>query len=102
VTAYFVTRHAGTREWAARQGYDAQIVAHVDPETIRPGDVVLGTLPAHLAAEICTRGGRYFHLALDLPAEMRGRDLSADDMKRLGARLIEIEARFVGAKPALG
>ena len=65
------------------------MVPHLDPSTVAPGDVVMGTLPVHLAAEICDRGARYLHLTLDLPPQARGRDLSADEMERFGARLTE-------------
>jgi CRISPR-associated protein Csx16 len=86
----FVTRHPGAVEWAARQGIAVdKTVAHLDPDEIRPGDVVIGTLPVHLAAEVCAHGARYLHLVLDLPGELRGRELSAEQLLRLGARLEE-------------
>lgn len=89
----FVTRHKGAVEWARRQGLEAEIVSHLDPSEIRPGDIVIGTLPIHLVADICRRGARYLHLTLDLPPESRGRELSADDMATFGAKLQEFEAR---------
>jgi CRISPR-associated protein Csx16 len=89
MTALFVTRHAGAVDWAARQGLAARMVSHLDPADVGPGDVVMGTLPVHLAAEVCARGARYLHLTLDLPPEARGRDLTADDMARFGAKLEE-------------
>jgi hypothetical protein len=46
-----------------------------------------------LAAEVCTRGARFFNLSLDVPPEARGRDLSADDMERFGVRLEEYDVR---------
>lgn len=90
MTTTLITRHPGAIEWAARQGLtvDKQI-AHLDPADIRPGDVVVGTLPVNLAAEVCARGGRFFNLSLDVPSEARGRELSADDLERFGARLEE-------------
>lgn len=93
--AYFVTRHAGATEWAARKGLSAQVVSHLDMSWLEDGDLVLGTLPVSLAAEVCARGGRYFHLSLDVPPGMRGHELSADDMERLGASLEEFEVRRV-------
>lgn len=90
---FFVTRHHGARDWAARHGHaDATPVDHLDPATLASlgaGDRVLGTLPVHLAAEVCRHGARYFHLSIDIPPEARGRDLSADDMDAFGARLEE-------------
>ncbi len=88
----FVTRHAGAREWAERQGIIVdEMVEHLDPEIINPGDLVIGTLPVHLVAEICRRGGRYKHLSMNIPPEHRGRELSADDMEKFGATLQEFQ-----------
>ena len=88
MTTFFVTRHPGAIAWAARQGIavDRQ-VAHLGPADIQPGDTVIGTLPVNLAAQVCARGARFFNLSLDVPAEARGRELSADDLERFGARL---------------
>lgn len=88
MTTWFVTRHPGAVAWAQRRGLavDRQL-AHLDPEQIAPGDTVIGTLPVNLVARVCARGGRYLHLSLDLPAEARGRELTADELERYGARL---------------
>lgn len=56
---------------------------------LRTGNVVIGTLPANLVADVCDKGARYFHLTLDLPLVYRGRELSAAEM---GARLEEYSA----------
>jgi CRISPR-associated protein Csx16 len=87
---FFVTRHPGAVEWAARQGISIdRTMAHLDLSDVQPGDVVIGTLPVHLAAEVCARRARYLHLALELPAEGRGLELTAEDMARFGARIVE-------------
>ncbi len=95
MATYFVTRHSGAVEWARRQGIEAKLITHLDPAQIEEGDTVLGTLPIQIVAEINERGARYLHLEIALPAEQRGVQLSADDMDRLGAKLIEYEARRV-------
>jgi len=90
----FITRHAGAHEWAERQGLEVdEIINHLDPEQIQQGDIVIGTLPIHLVAEINRRGGRYLHLSLNVPPAYRGRELSAEDMEKFGARLEEFEVR---------
>lgn len=96
---YFVTRHPGARDWAGRHGVNAIFVEHLDPATLRRGDTVIGTLPAQLIADIARRGCRYVHLAIDIPSDWRGRDLSADDMERMNARLEEIALRGAGPYP---
>ncbi|HWO99021.1 MAG TPA: CRISPR-associated protein Csx16 [Methylococcus sp.] len=101
MTTYLITRHPGTRQWAEEEGImvDA-LLDHLDVEQIQPGDVVIGTLPVHLAAEVCVRGGRYVHLTLELPFEVRGRELTPQDMRRFGARMEEFEvSRPAGACP---
>lgn len=88
---YFVSRHAGAHEWAARQGFDVEVIEHFDVDVVQEGDVILGTLPVHLAAQVCARGGRYFHLLLDLTPELRGQEITADTMEELGAILAEFQ-----------
>jgi CRISPR-associated protein Csx16 len=97
MATYFVSRHEGAKEWARRRGIEAELISHLVPAQIKSGDVVLGTLPIHLVAEINERGARYLHLELPLKADMRGVGLSADDMEKLGATLTEYEARRVSA-----
>jgi CRISPR-associated protein Csx16 len=102
MTTYFVSRHPGTRDWAAEEGIKVQeFITHLDPGQIGPGDIVIGTLPANLAADVCAAGGRYLHLALDLPAALRGRELSAAEMRACGARLEEylIQRRALTGPP---
>lgn len=94
MTTYFVTRHPGAIEWARRQNLTVdQQIDHLDLNVIAPGDTVIGVLPINLAAEVCQRGAQFISLSLELPLETRGRELSADDLERLGARLEEYDIR---------
>jgi CRISPR-associated protein Csx16 len=70
-----VTRHIGSLFWAyhADVPYD-RAVEHLDPATVEPSDVVIGTLPLHLAAQVCARGARYQHLVIDMPPGRRGEE----------------------------
>ena len=98
MTTWFITRHPGARQWAETQGLAIDRHAiHLDPAEVAPGDTVIGTLPVHLAAEICQRGARYFNLSLDLPASARGRELAVDELQAYKARL---EAYNVSLIPA--
>lgn len=86
----FISRHRGAMEWVAQQGLHMdRMAAHLDAETVTPGDIVVGSLPIHVAARVCERGGRYFHLTLELPEAMRGAELTAEQMDGAGARLEE-------------
>ncbi len=88
MTTYFVSRHPGAIEWVAQQGLHIDaFVEHIDTTQVQPGDTVIGSLPVNLAALVCERGGKYWHLSLVRPAELRGCELSATEMQRLGAHL---------------
>jgi CRISPR-associated protein Csx16 len=94
---YFVTRHAGARDWAAQEGFCVdRVVQHLDVENVERDDRVIGSLPVNLAARVCERGGRYLHLALEVPAELRGKELTAEDMRQLGARVEEYRIMPMG------
>ena len=87
---FFITRHPGAKDWAEQEGFHIdELIEHLEVSSVQPGDRVLGSLPVNLAAKVCARGGRYFHLSLSLPQEWRGRELTADDMRRFGAGLEE-------------
>jgi CRISPR-associated protein Csx16 len=98
MTTVFVTRHPGALDWARAQGiaFDMHVL-HLDPAKIGAGDTVIGSLPVHLAAEVCARGARYLNLSLDLPANLRGRELDAATLAGLNARLEEYVVRRIGA-----
>lgn len=88
MTTYFISRHSGAVDWAESEGFHVdQRLAHFDVTIVQAGDNILGTLPINLVAEVNARGGHYFHLTLELPAEARGKELTADDMRHYGARL---------------
>lgn len=98
--AYFVTRHQGAREWVSKHVPDipasAEFFEHLPTDRISqlaPGDIVAGTLPIHLIAEVNARGARYLHLVLDLPQDARGKEnLTCEQMEQYGARLVPYAA----------
>ena len=88
MTTYFISRHPGAIEWAALEGLQVdQYLAHLNPALVQRGDTVIGNLPVHLAAQVCAVGARYLHLSMALPAELRGRELSAQEMVALQASI---------------
>jgi CRISPR-associated protein Csx16 len=94
VTVWFVSRHPGALEWMQRNGmpFDRH-VAHLDPNEVKAGDKVIGSLPVNLAADICARGAEYWHLSLRLDSADRGRELSADELQDYSATLECFEIR---------
>jgi CRISPR-associated protein Csx16 len=90
---YAVTRHRGAAEWIKARFPDAEIAPHIDPEAVRPGDSVIGTLSVHLAADVVARGAEFLHLVIDAPSEVRGHELTAEEMDRYGARVVPFVVR---------
>lgn len=94
MTTTFVTRHAGALDWAREEDLLPEgcvVASSFDPERVQPGDLVIGTLPAQVAARICERGGRYQHLTIDLPEQLRGSELTAEQLRACRARLEEFD-----------
>lgn len=94
MTTWFVSRHEGALQWMQLHGpaYDRH-VAHLSLVDVQPGDHVIGTLPVHMAAQVCDRGASYWHLMRVLPAESRGRDLSAQELYAMDAKVQRFDIR---------
>lgn len=73
-----VSRHAATVEWLRENGYVGEVLAHVADPSQLDEQVVIGNLPLGLAAH-CKRVGA---VEFDLPAEMRGQDLTLDWLRK--------------------
>ena len=88
---YVVTRHAGAVQWLQNiVGEPYVLLAHLhDVHLVCAGDIIVGTLPVNLIAQINALGARYFHLNIPMPADLRGQELTADQLTQLGASLIE-------------
>mgnify|MGYP002280917826 CR=1 FL=1 len=86
---WIVTRHRGATDWLLRYGFKGQEVAHLDISLLKKGDLVIGNLPVHLAAEVCRKGARYFHLCVFVSVEKRGVEMTVDELERQGAHVAE-------------
>lgn len=94
MSTFFISRHPGAIEWATRQHLSVdRFVAHLDQAQVQAGDTVIGSLPVNLAAQVCAAGAAYWHLSVALPAELRGRELSADELEQMGARVESFDIR---------
>lgn len=100
---YLISRHPGAHEWCRQQGIVVEAtIPHLAAEQIQRGDVVIGTLPIHLAAVVQVRGARYWHLSLQVPFAWRGQELTCDQMVQAGACLEEFQViRLSDSQPDL-
>ena len=95
----FVSRHKGAIDWFREKGIKVDaVIDHLDVSKLKKGDVIIGTLPVHLAAETCAKGCRYMHLYIDLPREMRGQEINSSQMKLYNARLQEYRVETINEK----
>lgn len=97
MSTWFVSRHPGALAWAQSKtlSFDHHC-AHIDPQQVQDGDVVIGSLPVNLAAAVCQRGAQYVNLTVNLPAQLRGQELSLAQMQDCDAKL---EAYNIQARP---
>lgn len=98
----FVTRHQGAVDWVADNGVSVQemVVDNFDAATVEPGDIVMGTLPVQVVAQVNARGGHYWHLSMSTPPQWRGRELLPEQMRDFGARLEEFRVTALGVRVA--
>lgn len=90
MTTWFISRHPGAIAWAhAHNLGNARFCAHLDVNEVARGDTVIGTLPVHLAGQVCARGARFLALTMDVPENKRGNDISSEEMSALHCSLKE-------------
>lgn len=91
MTTYFVTRHSGALQWAHQKqlSFDVHLEHLIDLHLLHENDVVIGTLPINLVCALNEKGIRYIHLSLEIPVQLRGTELSADQLNECHASLQE-------------
>ncbi len=78
-----ITRHQGLVEWLRLRGIEGEVIAHATEDDIIGKDVI-GNLPLHLASAALSV------TVVDMPnlsPELRGQDLSPEQMDEAGATL---------------
>ena len=92
MTVFFVSRHQGAIEWMKKQPVKVDCWKDdLNIDTISAGDTVIGTVPIHLAAQICVKGAVFLALQLELPVDLRGTELTNNQLKQLNCKLCRYE-----------
>jgi len=86
---YLVSRHQADIDWIKKQVEVDKVISHLDIASIEPNDTVIGTLPIHVAAQVCAQKAHYIHLSIDVPPEWRGKELNTADFEQCSPRLEE-------------
>lgn len=81
MAVWFISRHQGAIDWIKQQPIHInRFESHLDTHLIQAGDTVIGTLPIHLAADICQRGAKFYFLSVNVTATQRGTELTAQQL----------------------
>lgn len=67
----------------------------MDLAQVNVDDVVAGTLPVHLAAEVCEKGAKFYFLQIPQQFATRGSEYSAAEMTAAGASLVRFEVKKI-------
>ena len=92
--AIIVSRHQATIEWLGEQGVNAPVLAQVTEADVQ-GRNVYGNLPLHLAAVADTVTA----VSLDVPAEMRGQELTLEEVRKYASLRTFVVRRHNARKP---
>ena len=97
---YFITRHAGAKQWAENEALDIDaFIPHVADEflaNLQFKDTVIGTLPVHLASKVCDTGARFYFLTMDIPVHLRGKELTGNEMHECNVCLLPFKVKQSG------
>lgn len=81
MTTWFISRHQGAIDWIKQQPVEIdRFESHLDVNLIQANDVVIGTLPVHLAAQVCAKGAKFYFLSVNVTPEQRGTELTAEEL----------------------
>lgn len=87
-----VSRHQGAIDFVNSKGFYGRTVEQFSPEMVAPGMLVIGILPVHLISDVLQKGGKFIQIQLpEVPREMRGQELTPEQMVQYGAKLVEVE-----------
>lgn len=97
MTTYFITRHTGALDWAQANGvhFDVHLPHLLNVDELQSEDVIIGTLPINIISQINELGVRYIHLSLDIPPQLRGVELTVEQLNECQATLEEFYVKKV-------
>ncbi|WP_095499174.1 CRISPR-associated protein Csx16 [Paraferrimonas haliotis] len=93
-----VSRHPAAVRWLEQLGFgNCEHQDHLsDINTLKEGDLVIGTLPIHLIAALTRKRVTYWHLSLTVPAHLRGVEMSENQLLSCSPRLERFDVVQMG------
>ena len=81
MAVWFISRHKGAIDWIKQQSLQIdRFESHLNVDDIQADDTVIGTLPIHLAAKVCTKGAKFYFLSVNVSQDRRGTELTAEEL----------------------
>lgn len=78
-----VSRHKSTIKLLKQYFPEAKVIGHLsNPNDIPSGSLVIGNLPIETVAELLKRGCRFVSVVLNIPPELRGKELGEEELRR--------------------
>lgn len=88
MAVWFISRHQGAIDWVKQQPIQIdRFESHLDVNLIQAEDTVIGTLPIHLAAEVCQKGAKFYFLSINVRPEQRGIELTQAQLVEQGCSI---------------
>ncbi|WGE85078.1 CRISPR-associated protein Csx16 [Actinobacillus equuli] len=88
MAVWFISRHQGAIDWIKQQAIQIdRFEQHFDVAEIQADEVVIGTLPIHLAAEVCQKGAKFYFLSVNVTREQRGTELTCEQLVKQGCSI---------------
>jgi CRISPR-associated protein Csx16 len=90
-STWFVSGHLGSINWIKKQStHIDHFVSHLDETAkLNCGDIVIGSLPIHLIAQLNSQGIRFISFQLDLPEHSRETELTEQQLTKLNVKMQE-------------
>jgi len=85
-----VSRHKGTIDYLKKRYPNAEVVNHIDDPKKFKDSLIIGNLPLHMVSEVLKNGNRFVMVSLDIPRELRGKELNESELKEY-IKLYEIK-----------
>jgi len=85
-----VSRHEGTIDYLKKRYPNAEVVNHIDDPKKFKDSLIIGNLPLHMVSEVLKNGNRFVMVSLDIPRELRGKELNESELKEY-IKLYEIK-----------
>ena len=85
-----VSRHESTIDYLKKRYPNAEVVNHIDDPKKFKDSLIIGNLPINVIDTLLKNGNRFVLLALNIPQELRGKELGEEELKRY-AKLYEIK-----------